>query len=725
MSAVVESAVSTRSSSGEYVSNPLSPPSFGLDPPNMSSPRSDDSRDSSRFTRDRLNSAASVGDIEFSPSPKPPKGVPNGGSASTSAEQRGTSPSQKESRKRAGSIANIASTGDKRAATKICRVCGDKAYSYNFNVITCESCKAFFRRNANKEKEIRCPFNDQCDINIVSRRFCQRCRLQKCFTVGMKKEWIMSEEARIEKKQRVQENRERRLAEANSLINQQKKVAKHVEGEDASSKACVLQLKDEPVSLGTRDSSLNAPSSNTALYSSALPSLSGGTTPGSLPGGGTFRDVAAPGSIESLPSPMITSAGFRPPLLTESMPSSANTLITQSNASVMQSQSAFISPHQQQDFVSQVAQQVHFAQAQMHQAAQLEQQLQQQATAHHIVQHQAAQLAAAQAQQQQQRFAAAAAVVAAAVPAAVPSIPSTPAAARIAPLAPLSIITQNVPPPAIPQNVHMVSDAPLTSASSDADMVTIPKDVLLKLVEQNNQKSVANSSSLPPSHSRVGIPQKCVCVCLCGRYQPDRLIVDEMTTTSAQCLSMTSCPTCPGLLSSLVHDEVMEPSETKSQCRSLFKNTCLLEEEMNSVKIDPDCYLMTPADQDRLNELVIANGVWAELDPNSIDAARHEHGCPSKVDMVNMADGAIRRMIKMVKRVDSFRRLEHHDQIQLLKNSCMEYIILRGAMSYDPEQNVWKGPTIKSGYNVKLDAMKDTRDNMFESSIRSGNVPLF
>ncbi|VDN19206.1 unnamed protein product [Gongylonema pulchrum] len=87
-------------------------------------------------------------------------------------------------RKRAGML----STTDKRTATKICRVCGDKAYSYNFNVITCESCKAFFRRNANKEK------------------------------VGMKKEWIMSEEARLEKKQRVQENRERRLAEAATYV---------------------------------------------------------------------------------------------------------------------------------------------------------------------------------------------------------------------------------------------------------------------------------------------------------------------------------------------------------------------------------------------------------------------------------------------------------------------------------------------------------------------------
>ncbi|VDM55106.1 unnamed protein product [Angiostrongylus costaricensis] len=67
--------------------------------------------------------------------------------------------------------------------SSICRVCGDKAFSYNFNVITCESCKAFFRRNANK-REIRCPFNEQCEINVVSRRFCQRCRLAKCFGVS-------------------------------------------------------------------------------------------------------------------------------------------------------------------------------------------------------------------------------------------------------------------------------------------------------------------------------------------------------------------------------------------------------------------------------------------------------------------------------------------------------------------------------------------------------------
>jgi hypothetical protein len=29
-----------------------------------------------------------------------------------------------------------------------CTVCGEKAVGYNFDQISCESCKAFFRRNA-------------------------------------------------------------------------------------------------------------------------------------------------------------------------------------------------------------------------------------------------------------------------------------------------------------------------------------------------------------------------------------------------------------------------------------------------------------------------------------------------------------------------------------------------------------------------------------------------
>lgn len=39
-----------------------------------------------------------------------------------------------------------------REANKTCGVCGDRALGYNFNAVSCESCKAFFRRNALKNK---------------------------------------------------------------------------------------------------------------------------------------------------------------------------------------------------------------------------------------------------------------------------------------------------------------------------------------------------------------------------------------------------------------------------------------------------------------------------------------------------------------------------------------------------------------------------------------------
>ena len=51
-----------------------------------------------------------------------------------------------------------------REANKICGVCGDRALGYNFNGISCESCKAFFRRNALKKKVRFCFI-----LSIVSR----------------------------------------------------------------------------------------------------------------------------------------------------------------------------------------------------------------------------------------------------------------------------------------------------------------------------------------------------------------------------------------------------------------------------------------------------------------------------------------------------------------------------------------------------------------------------
>lgn len=123
---------------------------------------------------------------------------------------------------------------------KVCGVCGDKALGYNFNAVTCESCKAFFRRNALTKKDFRCPFNEQCDITTVTRRFCQKCRLEKCFTIGMRKDYIMSEEDKFLKRQKIEENRaKKRTYSSNGFKKGFKKMKKEVQQDDDSSQEYV------------------------------------------------------------------------------------------------------------------------------------------------------------------------------------------------------------------------------------------------------------------------------------------------------------------------------------------------------------------------------------------------------------------------------------------------------------------------------------------------------
>ncbi|PVD29622.1 hypothetical protein C0Q70_08877 [Pomacea canaliculata] len=101
---------------------------------------------------------------------------------------------------------------EREGARRSCCVCGDKASAYNFGVLTCDTCKAFFRRNATRLEELKCVFNGNCVIDTVTRKFCSSCRLQKCFRLGMKPQLILNDErkkARLSRsnKQREQEQK--------------------------------------------------------------------------------------------------------------------------------------------------------------------------------------------------------------------------------------------------------------------------------------------------------------------------------------------------------------------------------------------------------------------------------------------------------------------------------------------------------------------------------------
>ncbi|CAF1460863.1 unnamed protein product [Adineta steineri] len=78
------------------------------------------------------------------------------------------------------------STSKRQKSLLICVVCDDGAHGYNFDAISCESCKAFFRRNALQLQKLKCRRNDgHCDVRFNIKKRCKKCRLEKCIETGL------------------------------------------------------------------------------------------------------------------------------------------------------------------------------------------------------------------------------------------------------------------------------------------------------------------------------------------------------------------------------------------------------------------------------------------------------------------------------------------------------------------------------------------------------------
>ncbi|XP_064478805.1 vitamin D3 receptor-like [Ornithodoros turicata] len=95
---------------------------------------------------------------------------------------------------------------------KVCGVCGDRAKSYHFGGISCDSCKAFFRRSVQNGARFQCPYEGCCRITVASRKCCQSCRFKKCLSIGMEQSWVMTEQERLQLLRQRLEKRQRRHA---------------------------------------------------------------------------------------------------------------------------------------------------------------------------------------------------------------------------------------------------------------------------------------------------------------------------------------------------------------------------------------------------------------------------------------------------------------------------------------------------------------------------------
>jgi nuclear receptor subfamily 5 group A member 3 len=85
-------------------------------------------------------------------------------------------------------IASCDQTDLRDLIEECCPVCGDKVSGYHYGLLTCESCKGFFKRTVQNKKVYTCVAERSCHIDKTQRKRCPYCRFQKCLEVGMKLE---------------------------------------------------------------------------------------------------------------------------------------------------------------------------------------------------------------------------------------------------------------------------------------------------------------------------------------------------------------------------------------------------------------------------------------------------------------------------------------------------------------------------------------------------------
>ncbi|CDW52832.1 Nuclear hormone receptor family member nhr-25 [Trichuris trichiura] len=88
---------------------------------------------------------------------------------------------------------------DKNSSTYLedsCPVCGDKVSGYHYGLLTCESCKGFFKRTVQNKKVYQCSAEQNCPVDKTCRKRCPHCRFQKCLKVGMKIEAVREDRMR-------------------------------------------------------------------------------------------------------------------------------------------------------------------------------------------------------------------------------------------------------------------------------------------------------------------------------------------------------------------------------------------------------------------------------------------------------------------------------------------------------------------------------------------------
>ncbi|XP_015856453.1 nuclear receptor subfamily 5 group A member 2 isoform X1 [Peromyscus maniculatus bairdii] len=148
---------------------------------------------------------------------------------------------------------------------ELCPVCGDKVSGYHYGLLTCESCKGFFKRTVQNNKRYTCIENQNCQIDKTQRKRCPYCRFQKCLSVGMKLEAVRAD------RMRGGRNKFGPMYKRDRALKQQKKALIRANGLKLEAMTQVMQVMPSDLTISSAIQNIHSASKGLPLNHAALP----------------------------------------------------------------------------------------------------------------------------------------------------------------------------------------------------------------------------------------------------------------------------------------------------------------------------------------------------------------------------------------------------------------------------------------------------------------------
>ncbi|XP_077013454.1 nuclear receptor subfamily 5 group A member 2 isoform X1 [Tamandua tetradactyla] len=148
---------------------------------------------------------------------------------------------------------------------ELCPVCGDKVSGYHYGLLTCESCKGFFKRTVQNNKRYTCIENQNCQIDKTQRKRCPYCRFQKCLSVGMKLEAVRAD------RMRGGRNKFGPMYKRDRALKQQKKALIRANGLKLEAMSQVIQAMPSDLAISSAIQNIHSASKGLPLNHAALP----------------------------------------------------------------------------------------------------------------------------------------------------------------------------------------------------------------------------------------------------------------------------------------------------------------------------------------------------------------------------------------------------------------------------------------------------------------------